>query len=392
MRWLQLAFLAAWLASPSIVLGVDLKKVHIVSRVGSAKTATASHKFVLGGQEVELFCVIKARVDGKTVFFTEAERVKGIPGGQIRRWSRDEHGEIEIEWLKVEPYMRHHALEGHDPQAPWFTWYANAHVPGTPSNPKWMGYDTLEYKESGIDAAASSWSIQADAHPTDPEHDLNGGLGTMRFKVLVRHGGEVLSSPGMESKKSYGISKKVHLISFRRDDSFLGWVTSYYNVPGIYGSSIVQVESYIGVDCSDLLTSAYMRATGKQLEYTSAGGLLKDVNVIEGFQYFFEDGRIRATADETDEPRTIAFGQGGIREGDLIFFCYSPNTEKGTCKRWHHVAAIYEDAGADGPPDGVLGARDLILHAGPREPHLSTLEDVASADEDPTAILVGRWR
>ena len=117
-----------------------------------------------------------------------------------------------------------------------------------------------------------------------------------------------------------------------------------------------------------------------------------DVNVIEGFQYLFMDGTTYKDHEQEGEPNIIKYGKSGIKEGDIIFFCYSPDTAKKKCKRWHHVGAIYEDSGPDGKPDKILGGDDIILHAGPREPHLSKLASAAFVDEDPTAIIIGRWK
>ena len=95
---------------------------------------------------------------------------------------------------------------------------------------------------------------------------------------------------------------------------------------------------------------------------------------------------------KTWDRNVIKYGKKGIKEGDIIFFCYSPDTAKKKCKRWHHVGAIYEDSGPDGKPDKILNGDDIILHAGPREPHLSKLASAAFVGEDPTAVIIGRWK
>jgi hypothetical protein len=367
---------------------MTLEKVTIVSKKNGAKTASQGPRDVLADDAVELFCVIRARVDGQTVHFTTAGKVKGIAKNTIRVWDEETRGSIGIEWFKVEPRMMHEELESNDPEAPWYTHYANAHVPGTPSAPKWIGHDTIEYEEN---PAGFGWSLAADAHPTAKKYDVNDGLGVMRYKVRVTRGEQSLSSPGMESTKTYGITKKVFRITFRQSDSFTGWLTSFFNVPGIYGSTVVQAQSHIGVDCSDLLTAAWNLATGKDMDFTSAGGMLKHVDVIRSFRWFYGGSSFHETDDGSGEPETIAYGKGGVKEGDVIFFCYTPISGKNRCKRWHHVGALYADSGPDGEPDGILDGKDIVLHAGPREPHLSTLKSTASAHvDDPTGIIIGR--
>ena len=386
-HWLHLVLLLAFLR-PSVVHAIEIKNVKIVSKRNGAKTAVPGSLDVLVKDTVALHCLVKASVDGQTVYFTTAGKVKGIPGAKIRSWDEEEHGHIAVTWFKVEPRMMHEELESNDPEAPWYTHYANAHVPGSPSHPKWIGHDTIEYEEN---EAGEGWSIPADAHPTAKKYDVNGGLGVMRYKVEVTHAGQVVSTHGMESTKTYGITKKVFRITFRASDSFKGWLTSFFNVPGIYGSTVVQAQSHIGVDCSDLLTAAWNLATGKDLAFTSAGGMLKHVDVIRPFRWFYGGSKFYETDEKSGEKETIPYGKGGVREGDVIFFCYSPISGKNRCKRWHHVGALYADSGPDGEPDGVLDGKDIVLHAGPREPHLSTLKNAASAYvDDPTGIIVGR--
>ena len=145
--WLQL-LLALALLHPSVLHAMELRSVTIVSKTNGAKTAVKGNLDVLGEDSVELYCVIKAVVGGETVHFTTAGKVKGLAKGKIRTWDEDQHGDIGIEWLKVEPRMKHEELPGNDPEAPWYTHYANAHVPGTPSGPKWIGHDTIEYEEN----------------------------------------------------------------------------------------------------------------------------------------------------------------------------------------------------------------------------------------------------
>ncbi len=385
--WLHLV-LALALLHPTVLHAMQIKDVTIVSRKNAAKTAVAGSLDVLATDSVELHCVIKAVVDGETVYFTTAGKVKGIAPGKIRAWDEAEHGPVGIEWLKVEPRMMHEELEGNDPEAPWYTHYANAHVPGSPSNPKWIGHDTIEYEEN---TAGYGWSLAADAHPTVKKYDVNDGLGVMRYRVVVTHGDTIVGTPGMESVKTYGITKKVFRITFRRSDSFTGWLTSFFNVPGIYGSTVVQAESYVGIDCSDLLTAAWNLATGKDLEFTSAGGMLKHVDVIRPFRWFYGGATFYETDDKSGASETVPFGKGGVKEGDVIFFCYAPIAGKNRCKRWHHVGALYADVGPDGEPDGILDGTDVVLHAGPREPHLSTLKNAASAYvNDPTGVIIGR--
>lgn len=80
---------------------------------------------------------------------------------------------------------------------------------------------------------------------------LAHSTGTFRLQVSVTlqenmGGSLVLESPG-----------GVHALrlSFRLDDTYLGWLTSYFNVPYRYGSSQPEVRNYIYSDCADFVVA-----------------------------------------------------------------------------------------------------------------------------------------
>lgn len=239
------------------LFALELEKVFIVSKPGNEKNATDKPKFVQLKEKVVLHCIIRAKLNEKSIYFSDIECISindnKISTSIVKQWDERTFGKIEIKWFKVEPYMIHHKLKGNDSECLWFNWYTNAHVPECEKSPKWIGYDILEYQENELKEYRNKWSISADAHPFNKEHDINDGLGVMRYKVEVSYDSQKLASPGVESIKHYGISEKVHLVNFRTDDTYLGWLTSYFNVPGIFGSTERQVESYIGIDCADLV-------------------------------------------------------------------------------------------------------------------------------------------
>ena len=60
-----------------------------------------------------------------------------------------------------------------------------------------------------------------------------------------------------------GLPPQVFRVSVRKYGGFLGYLTSFFNVPGVFGSIPYQSNNYIGSDCCDVLTAAYGKWKGK---------------------------------------------------------------------------------------------------------------------------------
>src|SRR5207253_2090875 len=96
-----------------------------------------------------------------------------------------------------------------------------------------------------------------DARPSDPRLDDHGGLGAMRLAATITPPGgrRGASTPGAADRDGPGIADRVFRYTFRSGDDFLGWLTSYFNVPYLFGSAghyeKAQAERYVGADCAD---------------------------------------------------------------------------------------------------------------------------------------------
>jgi len=319
--------------------GLEIEKVHLTSCVNNGP-CTTGNKDVKLEDRVDLNAVVKAKVGGKNVYFSESNKLviggKKIDPSSIRKWG---NGDISIKWYKIEPESNTYSnLWGNN-----FIW-------NTPS-----------YHETLINSG-NNFNVVADAHPSKSELDVNNGLGTMRYKLEVTHNKKKFSTSGINYVDVEGITKEVHRISFRKDDSFLGWITAAFNWPYIYGSAGKgkdhQSERYIGADCADLLTWA-SRKTGSNIPYSNARGLMEntkilikdnDVENIDGV--FYSKGV------------PISFGKN-IQPGDLLFV---PG----------HVVAIYEDKSDvngiyKGKPNGILDESDLIIHTLANPPNIEPI-------------------
>src|SRR5207248_5622132 len=103
------------------------------------------------------------------------------------------------------------------------------------------------------------------------------GLGVMHLAATVHLGDSALATAGADDAPDGTLAARVFRYSFRSGDDFLGWLTSYFNVPYLFGSAgkgaRAQAERYVGADCADVLVAA-LRHVGSRLEYTSVAELV----------------------------------------------------------------------------------------------------------------------
>jgi hypothetical protein len=214
------------------------------------------------------------------------------------------------------------------------------------------------------------WQMPADAHPLGYP-DTHDGLGTMAFKVSVKIGDKIFSSPGKESIFRGGLSDKVIRVAFRRDDTFLGYLTELFNTPYIWGSAGYppekhQAERLIGSDCADFVVYG-VRRTGKNVPYRgswhlplSAVALAKADRIDSNGRYIQKDGKPVPISDD------------GVHLGDLLLF---PG----------HVGALLEDR----KPQGVLDINDVMIHTFWAPP---TEEPISKTAYASSAVRVLRWK
>jgi hypothetical protein len=162
--------------------------------------------------------------------------------------------------------------------------------------------------------------------------------GVMAYQVRATlPDGTVVETPGPTAGTGFGLPREVLRVVFRRDDSYLGYLTELFNTPYIFGSSSDgrrhQTDDLIGSDCADLAVYG-ARRMGLPVEYTSSYAIERVAPVVA----------VQSSADER-----VQYGEGArkIREGDLLRF---PNSR--------HIAVLYEDR----EPKGVLDTNDLMLH------------------------------
>lgn len=257
-----------------------------------------------------------------------------------------EDGALAVRWWKVEAAAR--SLSNTDPSFHW---------------------EPVPYQDVPIPACDDRLSCLADVRASLLGD--RGGLGTMAFKVEVRLGARVGTSPGAERRYRGGLSAEVARVTVRRDDSYLGYLTELFNTPYIWGSagdppSVHQAERRIGSDCADFVTYG-VRRLGHDVPYTSTWGLGAYARLLAessgpGGDGVYRDGR----------GKPIAVGEAGVSPGDLLLFP-------------RHVGALVRDE----PPLGVLSTSDVMIHTCWAEPAEQPLADT---DWGRTSVKVLRWR
>jgi hypothetical protein len=290
------------------------------------------------GEHVEVFVVQAGRLDGRAVVFGDA-------GEGRTPWSRCE--QVEVAWQRVEPQMQHV-----DTPAPnkSIAIYSNAVVFGA-NHGKWIGFDRLEYFATPIADAQGTRVLVAGAAPTTAREGAWATLGTMRLAATVSLAGRSFSTPGIDDAPDGQIADRVFRYTYRQGDDFLGWLTSYFNVPYLFGSAgkgvRSQAERYIGADCADVLVAALRRSGRRDLEYSSVEGLAGSMERVAG-PVRLADGGLRVGRD--------------VRPGDLLALDYVGVAE--LPRAYDHIVAFVADRGPDGKSDGVLGGEDLVADSG----------------------------
>lgn len=300
-----------------------IEKVHIVAAIDDA-AATDRPAYAKKGQRVTLYAVIEAG----GVTYTDAPHVKGKPLAEAPAF--------QIAWNKIEP--------------------ASANVSNGDGDD--FHFAAIDYRATPI--AREKTQLVADVRPTlTPDH--GGGVGTMRYQIVVTQGERAIASAGPEARRgkgSGGLTDAVMRVSIRRDDTYLGFLTEMFGQPYVWASAGLsdathQSERLEGSDCADFVVYG-ARRMGQKLAYTWTGGL-PQITTLVGAGSRGADGIYRDA-----KGRPVPFS--GV--GDLILFP-------------RHVGVLAEDRGTI----GVLDDQDLVMHTLFDSPKEQTLADTGYADK-----------
>lgn len=247
--------------------------------------------------------------------------------------------------------------------------YKNANFPWDKNPYKWVGFGKIDYERKELTHFRNQWQIKP-FEKTDLSKNKAVGyftnlfpspkstskmissnspfyqenVGSFWFQVEIEKRGKIRKSPGIEQSNNQGLSKKVFRVSIRDGKGYLGYVTSFFNVPAIFGSTTYQSNYYIGVDCADLMVAAYSKSKGKRMRKNYNVAML--VNKLKKRTQF---ELVNGTPNQD-----IKWGKD-VYPGDLIAVKYQG------ARQYQHIGALYDDVNNN----GLLDQNDLVIHAGP---------------------------
>ena len=344
---------------------------------GAEDSAEALHPTIDArqGQVVDVFLIAPGRLDGRPVSFSES-------GGRgVTSWSASGCPAATIEWRRVGPTMSHVSTPAPNRS---ISIYANAVVFG-PRHGTWIGYDRVEYAEtpvfkgdagSATNASASprvragGWVLaMKSAEPAQPSARQRATnvllFGVMRLSAQISLGSDVFATPGAADAPKGQIADDVFRFTFRQGDDLLGWLTTYFNVPYLFGSAgkgaKSQAERYIGADCADVLVAALRRAGNRSLEYSSVMALMEHLKRV-GPTVEIRPCESAGPCQQTGT--ALRFGPD-VRPGDLLALDYIDVAD--LPRPFDHIVALVADRGPAGTADGVLGPEDLVADSGSAE-------------------------
>lgn len=342
------AALAIALGAPCLALAQPARAL-LVSRVGASGVPRDRGVTARLGEAVEVFVLV--RTQGRWYGAVGAALVEGrtVPVRPLT-----ELGPATVAWRAVEPRMVHEGDGALDSRRP----YTNAVLMGR-THGRWRGYDPIAYFEHPLPRERGPRLVVRDSRPSDPELDVRGGLGTLRYAATVELVGHAVSTPGAADVEATGIDARVLRVSFRAGDDLPGWLATYFNVPQVFGSAggpaNHQTDRFVGADCADVVVGALRAAGRRDVAYTSVGGLTRYARAVTEVFLQLDDGSL-VTDEPVRRPKVLRFG-ADVRRGDIVTIDYVGFA--GLPRAWDHVGVLGDDDG-----DGVLDGDDLLYHMG----------------------------
>lgn len=331
----------------------------------SGKPAAGGGINLSADQEAGLALLLQCAMPGdttKNIYYSDAPTAKWgdtvLPPDRLGVWPEKDLGPLNIRWYKVEPADEK---------------YNN----GSGKSFKW---DEIKYVRNRVPEWDNKWYVPVNVDPIQNPARLPG-YGTMRYQVEVFIGTEggakpnVIASVGLEqAKKPWGIGTSVPRVSVRKDETYVGWIYAWGNVPYVYGSespterdSDHQAELFRGSDCCDTLVAA-ARALQLDVHYTYSGNIGSQAMTVIGEAKPDTEGRF------ISKGQPVPWGKEGVQAGDLVVM--GPDSA--------HIVALLEDQGLV----GTLDVEDTVIHHLNQAPSTETL----ARAWDTSVIHVYRWK
>lgn len=296
-----------------------------------------------------------------------------------------------VRWLRVAPHLQH--VEGHAEGAPEDDpTYSNA-VFGGADHGKWVGMDTIEYRTEpmGLGRHAriegNALVLEGAPPPTWEERTPSRSTpmaGTLWLAAEVElPDGRRLRTADQDATDRLGLESKVTRVSFRAGEGFVGWLSAYFGVPYVFGSTPAQSDRRVGIDCADVLVGARRSQTGRRLGYTSVRGMGRLADAVSDVLLLDRDGTIR---DAEGEPVSLRWGEA-IQSGDMLAIDYANDGSDIVLPRaWDHIGVLLEDHATEGAP-GILDGKDVLRHMS-----LRGLTDQPLTAHGRIRLRIWRWK
>ena len=236
--------------------------------------------------------------------------------------------------------------------------YKNANHPWEENPYQWSDYGKIDYQRVEIKAFENKTEVELTREILEknrPKNNpyYNSKLGSFWFEVeVLKTNGEIIKTKGIKDVGRKGLSPKVFRVSYMASDDYIGYLTTFFNVPGIFGSMPYQSRNYIGVDCADVLV-ATSKVMNKQKN-------TKNYNVVMLVDKF--KTKVKVKIKNGTPKKKLTWGKE-FKKGDFIAVKYRENG------RYAHIGMLY----ADENKNGILDKEDSIINAGPNALHLTPL-------------------
>lgn len=237
--------------------------------------------------------------------------------------------------------------------------HKNANFPWEADAYRWVGFGKIRYDrqelarlrdraevevfEAGKRGELGAWTDGYET-PFVRSPYYHPDVGSFWFQAEVEAAGRTSRSPGIESADHRGLSPKVLRVSVREGPDLAGWLSSFFNVPALFGSVPHQSQNHLGTDCADVLVAALGKWRGRDDPRNYNVDML-----VATLKHVGE-----AEVGEGAVSSALRWGPGGVRSGDFVAVRYAG------ARRYQHIGLLVSDDG-----DGALSAGDRVLHAGP---------------------------
>ncbi|MDM8561170.1 hypothetical protein [Candidatus Parabeggiatoa sp. HSG14] len=250
--------------------------------------------------------------------------------------------------------------------------YKNANHPWEKNAYQWVGLGKIDYERKALTHFHNQWEIQPFKEQssniinnsltwlndfmkdTENPRFYQEKMGSFWFQVEIEKRGKIKKSSGINDLDERGLSPKVFRVSIRGEEGYLGYLTSFFNVPAIFGSTTYQSNHYIGVDCADVLVAAYGQWKGKHVKKNYNVAMLVN-KLSKKHEFDLNNGM---------PDKKINWGKA-FHSGDFIAVRYPG------ARQYQHIGALFQDTNNNGQLDGD----DLVIHAGPLPLHYSYLKE-----------------